>query len=90
MTPQMALDLATKAVMMALELASPILLVAIVVGVAVNIIQTVTSIKDMTLSFVPKVLASALVLGLAMPWGIQKMTTYFEQTYMLFGMFGNQ
>lgn len=85
MTPQMALELTHRALTIALQLAAPILLTAVVVGVLMNIFQTVTSIKDMSLTFVPKALAAALVLGMAMPWGIQLVTSYFEEIYLMLG-----
>jgi flagellar biosynthesis protein FliQ len=63
---------------------APVLLTAIVVGVLINIVQTVTSIKDMSLTFVPKLAISAVVVGFALPWMIQTMTAYFEEMYSLF------
>ena len=88
MTPDMALELANKAVLIAIQLSAPLLLSTIVVGVLVNIIQTVTSIRDQTLSFVPKVIAAVVVMGVAMPWAIQTMSSYFEEIFLMFGMFG--
>lgn len=85
MTPQMALELTHRALTLAVQLAAPILLTAIVVGVLVNILQTVTSIKDMSLTFVPKALAAAVVMGFFMPWGIQLVTSYFEELYQMLG-----
>ncbi len=85
MTPQMALELSNRAMMIALQLSLPMLLTAMIVGVVVNIFQTVTSIKDQSLAFVPKILAAAAVTGLAMPWGIQMMSAYFRDMYQLLG-----
>ncbi len=85
MTPQMALEMTHRALTIAVQLSAPILLTAIVVGVVVNIFQTVTSIKDQSLTFIPKALAAALVLGMAMPWSIQLVTSYFEEIYLMLG-----
>lgn len=85
MSPQLALELSHGAMMTALQLALPILLTAMIVGVLVNIFQTVTSIKDQSLTFVPKVLAAAAATGLAMPWGIQLMSAYFRDLYQMLG-----
>ena len=85
MTPQLALELAHRSLMTALQLASPMLLTAMIVGIVINIFQTVTSIKDQSLSFVPKLLAAALVTGLAMPWGVQLMSAYFSEMYQMLG-----
>ncbi len=85
MTPQLALDLVYQALFVAVKMSAPILLTAVVVGILVNIVQTVTSIKDMSLTFVPKLAAAGVVLSIALPWGIQVMTNFFRE---MFGMFG--
>ncbi len=85
MTPQMALELSNRAMMIALQLSLPMLLTAMIVGVVVNIFQTITSIKDQSLAFVPKILAAAAVTGISMPWGIQMMSVYFRDMYQLLG-----
>lgn len=83
MTPQMALELTQRALTMALMLGAPIMITAMVVGVAINILQTITSIKDMSLTFVPKAVAAAAVTGIALPWGIQTMNAYFSEMYII-------
>ncbi len=83
MTPQMALEITQRALTTAILLGSPILLTAMVVGILINIFQTVTSIKDMSLTFVPKALAAAAVVGISLPWGIQTMNAYFREMYQL-------
>ncbi len=85
MTPQLALDLAYRTLMTAAKVAAPILITAIVIGIVVNIIQTVVSIKDMSLTFVPKIVGSAIVAVFTMPWIFQVMTSFFEEIYMMFG-----
>ena len=52
MTPQMALELTQRALMTAMMLGAPVLVTTMLVGVALNIFQTITSIKDMSLTFV--------------------------------------
>jgi flagellar biosynthetic protein FliQ len=52
----------------ALLIAAPLLLTTLVVGVAVSILQVVTQIQEMSLTFVPKILAAVGVLLLAGPW----------------------
>ncbi|NLG35419.1 MAG: flagellar biosynthetic protein FliQ [Lentisphaerae bacterium] len=81
MTPQMALELTQRALMTAMMLGAPVLITAMVVGVLINIIQTVTSIKDMSLTFVPKAIIAAAVTGFSLPWGIQTMNAYFREMY---------
>lgn len=55
---------------------SPILLVVVVVGLLVSLIQSATSIQEQTLSFVPKLLAVALVLVLTAPWILRNLMQY--------------
>lgn len=55
----------------ALLLALPTLAVSLVVGLLISIFQTVTSIQEQTLTFVPRLVAVAVVLVLTMPWALQ-------------------
>lgn len=63
----------------ALLLALPTLAVSLVVGLVVSIFQALTSIQEQTLSFVPRMLAVALVLVLTMPWALQMAMHFTEQ-----------
>ncbi len=85
MSQEMALDLAYMVIYTAAKISAPILLSAIIVGVLVNVIQTVTSIRDMTLSFVPKVVVAGVVTALALPWVIKVMGGFFAQIFQMFG-----
>jgi flagellar biosynthetic protein FliQ len=60
-------DLFTTALLLAL----PVLAASLLVGLIVSILQTITSIQEQTLSFVPRMLAVALVLALTLPWALQ-------------------
>ncbi len=62
------LDLTRHAILVALELALPILLVSLIVGVVVSLFQAVTQIQEMTLTFVPKVLAITAAMVILGPW----------------------
>lgn len=62
----------------------PMLVVAIVVGVIVSLIQTLTSIQDQTFSFAPRVIAIFAVFLLAFPWILRVLTTF---TASIFGDF---
>ncbi len=61
-----------------LMVASPIVLTALVIGTVVSLLQTVTSIQEQTLSFVPKLLGCALSLWLMAPWILEQLGTLFE------------
>jgi flagellar biosynthetic protein FliQ len=88
MTPEFALDLTYTAIFTALKVAAPMLLTAVIIGVVVNILQTITSIKDMSLTFVPKVMGAAVVGGLMLPWTINVITGFFMQMFELFARVG--
>jgi len=76
MTPETVLTLARDALWLTLLLATPLLLAALAVGVLVGIVQAATQINEMTLSFIPKLLALAAVLILAGPWMLHTMVEF--------------
>jgi len=59
-----------KTIILTMVMAAPILLSAIIVGLTISIIQSVTQIQEQTLTFVPKIFAALLVLIVAAPWMI--------------------
>lgn len=63
MTPDLVLSLGREAALLMLLIAGPILLVGLVVGLAVSVFQAVTQIQEMTLTFIPKLIAILAVLG---------------------------
>jgi flagellar biosynthetic protein FliQ len=69
-------SLATQAMSLALKLSIPLLGVGLIVGVLISIIQAVTSIQEQTLSFIPKVLAMAVVLVVGGPWMLNQLLSY--------------
>ena len=64
-----------KGIFLAMVMGAPILITAIVVGLAISIVQSVTQIQEQTLTFVPKIFAALLVLVVAAPWMIDMFTT---------------
>ena len=79
MTPETVLSLARDALWLTLLLASPLLLAALAVGVIVGIVQAATQINEMTLSFIPKLLALATVLIATGPWMLRTLVEYTRQ-----------
>jgi len=84
MTPEMALDLTYMVMITAAKVASPFMIAAVVTGIVVNVIQTVTQIKDMSLTFIPKLAVSAIVTGLSLPWIINVLVGFFQYVFQLF------
>jgi flagellar biosynthetic protein FliQ len=70
-----------------LMVAAPIVLTALIIGTVVSLLQTVTSIQEQTLSFVPKLLGCALCLWLMAPWILQQLATLFETMLIKAGTF---
>ena len=81
MSHQLVIELARNAMLTALLLAGPLLLAALVVGLLVSVMQAVTQLQEQTLSFVPKLLAIALVLLVALPWMLQVMIRYTVELF---------
>ena len=82
MNQQMILKLAKDTLEVTLMISGPMLIVSLVVGVLVSIAQVVTSIQDMTLTFVPRVIAVFVVFLFVFPW---IMNTLLSFTSQLFG-----
>ncbi|MCL4485585.1 MAG: flagellar biosynthesis protein FliQ [Nitrospirae bacterium] len=76
MNLQTAVDLTHEAMRVALVLTLPVLLVSLLVGVVISLLQAVTQINEMTLSFLPKVAAVGGVLLALMPWMVRLMVDY--------------
>jgi flagellar biosynthetic protein FliQ len=70
-----------EAIKVSILLSAPMLLAGLVVGILVSIFQSVTSINEMTLTFVPKMLAVAGALVFFFPWMIETMVTYTERLF---------
>lgn len=70
MNPQTVITLGQQAIYVMLMMAAPLLLTALAVGLVVSILQAATQINEMTLTFIPKLLAIVTALVLAGPWMI--------------------
>lgn len=81
MTPDSVLGLTQHAMQLALMLAAPLLLASLIVGVLVGLFQAATQINEMTLSFIPKLMALAAVAVLAGPWMLQTLLDYTRQLF---------
>ena len=79
MTPEGVLDFGRTAMEMLVTICAPVLLVALVVGLAVSLFQAVTQINEATLSFLPKLLAVLAALGIAGPWMVTLLVDWIRQ-----------
>jgi flagellar biosynthetic protein FliQ len=81
MTSQAVLTLVQQALFITVLVAAPLLLTALVVGLVVSIFQAATQINEMTLSFIPKLLAMFAVLVLAGPWMLTTLVDYVQRLF---------
>ena len=76
MNPEFAVELVKTMMFQAVALAAPILITAMVVGLAISLFQAVTTIHEQTLTFVPKALAIVGVLVLLLPWILRSLIEF--------------
>lgn len=81
MTPETVMTMGRQAMEVTLMIAAPMLLVALVVGLAISIFQAATQINETTLSFIPKLVGIFLALILAGPWMLSVMLDYMRQMF---------
>ncbi|ASC68120.1 flagellar biosynthesis protein FliQ [Achromobacter denitrificans] len=79
MTAETVMTMTYQAMKIVLAMAGPLLLVTLMVGLVISIFQAATQINEMTLSFIPKLLAMCGVLVLLGPWLIGVMVDYIRQ-----------
>jgi flagellar biosynthetic protein FliQ len=81
MTPSTVIEIGRVAIEVTLLVATPMLLAALVTGLVVSIFQAATQINEMTLSFVPKLVAMFITLVLAGPWMLTILTDYMRRLF---------
>lgn len=82
MTPDFVVGFGRQAIELCLMMALPMLGVGLGVGVTVSIIQAATQIQEQTLTFIPKIVCMFLALLLALPWLIERMTTFTRDLFL--------
>ncbi|HEU0276377.1 MAG TPA: flagellar biosynthesis protein FliQ [Rhodanobacteraceae bacterium] len=76
MTPESIVTFGQHALYLAMLVGAPLLVTALVVGLVIGVIQAATQVNEMTLAFIPKLLAMALVLAIAGPWMLHVMVLF--------------
>lgn len=87
MNENIVIDIMREALLLVLKTSAPMLLASLVVGLVVSILQTVTSIQEQTLTFVPKLVAIFLVLMLAGSWILGSLRDYMVGLFSNFSYF---
>lgn len=77
------IEIAVRMLTVTAELAAPMLLTALAIGLAVSLVQSITSIQEATLSFVPKMAGVALAIVIAGHWMMNTLVTFTNQMFAL-------
>jgi len=81
MTNQTVLTIAQEALQITVLVSAPMLLTALVVGLVVSVFQTATQLNEVTLSFIPQLLAMFAVLVVSGPWILSMLVDYMQRLY---------
>ena len=90
MTDTVVLEIALKAIIIAAKLCAPILLVTLAVGFAISLLQSVTQIQEVTLTFVPKLASVALVILFAGNWMLAELLSFTTHLYEMIPRLADQ
>ena len=89
MSVETVIDIASKALFLIIKVSLPVLLVSLCVGLIISIFQTVTSIQEQTLTFVPKIVAVFLSLIILGNWMISAIVDFMIELYSNFSVYLN-
>lgn len=78
MNEEEVIETARQAILIAIEIGAPVLLVGLVVGVSIALVQALTQVQEITLVFVPKILAIFLAMFLFLPSMMKTLTVFME------------
>lgn len=78
MTSEFVVHLGKEAISLMLMISAPMLIAGLIVGLGISIMQAVTQIHEVTLTFIPKILAVSLTLMASLPWMLQKMLDFMH------------
>jgi len=81
MTPETVMTIGSRALEITMMLAAPLLLVALITGLVVSAFQAATQINEMTLSFIPKLIAISVALMVAGPWMLKVLVSYTRELF---------
>jgi flagellar biosynthetic protein FliQ len=76
------IEIGRQALWVTMLVSAPLLLVALAVGLVIGVLQAATSINEMTLSFIPKVIALGLTLTIVGSWQIATLVDYTRELFM--------
>ena len=87
MSTGVVIDIAREALWLIIKCSAPLLLVSLIVGLTISIFQTVTSIQEQTLTFVPKIISIFITLILCGGWIMENIVTFMQQLFENFSTY---
>lgn len=87
MSTEVVIDIAREALWNIITTSAPLLIISLIVGLVISIFQTVTSIQEQTLTFVPKILAVFLMLIIVGHWMLNNMVDFMVKLYSNFSIY---
>ena len=81
MTKDTVVTLTVEAMELAMKIGGPLLIVGLLVGLVISVFQAVTQIQEQTLTFIPKIIATAAVIIIAGPWMLDELVVYASELY---------
>lgn len=87
MDTSMVIDIAREALWLIIKCSLPMLLVSLIIGLVVSVFQTVTSIQEQTLTFVPKIIGIFLTIMICGGWIIGQIVDFMKELFSRFGQF---
>ena len=88
METQVIVDIARDSIYTVLMVSAPMLALALVVGLAISILQAITQIQEMTLTFIPKIVAVAVALVIFLPWMITTIVSFASNLFQIIPTLG--
>lgn len=89
MTTEIVIDIMRQAIWLIVKLSAPMLLVSLIVGLVISIFQTVTSIQEQTMTFVPKILSIFITLLVCGNWIMTEIADFTSQLFAMFSTYVN-
>ncbi len=89
MDSSIIMDISREALWITIKCAAPLLIVSLVVGLVISIFQTITSIQEQTLTFVPKIIAVFITLMICGGWIMDNLVKFMEELFNNFGSYVN-
>ncbi len=86
-TERQVMDIAREALFLIIKVSAPLLLISLIIGLIISIFQTVTSIQEQTLTFVPKIVAVFLGMMLVGGWMLEQLTGFMAELWSNFGLY---